>query len=82
MQVTMAQTVIGEISNKEAKRIAIKFLHELCGWDANTYVDYSQACPRIMLNVTYATSHSWSENIFIRTATDLDLAFDRIRTKL
>jgi hypothetical protein len=72
MQVTASQILKVEISIEEQKRITIQTLRIAAKWVPGNFVSDG----KLMLRESYATSHSWSEDLVVRDATPLDLATD------
>jgi hypothetical protein len=72
MQVTAQQILKVEIGIEEQKRITIQTLRIAAMWVPSNFVSDG----KLMLRESYATSHSWSEDLVVRDATPLDLATD------
>jgi hypothetical protein len=72
MQVTAQQILKVEIGKEEQRRIAIQTIRAAAKWVPGNFVSDD----KLMLRESYATSHSWSEDLVVRDATPLDLATD------
>jgi hypothetical protein len=72
MTVTASQILKVEISIEEQKRIAIETIRSTVKWVSDNFVSDG----KLMLRESYATSHSWTEDLVVRNATPLDLATD------
>ena len=83
MKINATQNLEVEISAYEIKRIMIKHVRSMGGWNEDHYIDMeAKPAPALMCRETFHTSHSWTENIFVRTATKLDLAINTILQNL
>lgn len=70
MKITVTKKYEAEISECEAKRIAIKCIRDAVKWVDHNYVEDGQ----LWLDETYHTSHSWTDHLVVREATEADLA--------
>jgi len=84
MKINATQNLEVEISSYEIKMITIKHILSMGGWsEEDHYIDMrAKPAPALMYQETFHTSHSWTENIFVRTATPLDLAINTILQNL
>jgi hypothetical protein len=65
-----------EIDKNEEKRITMKNLRDLVGWESFHWVDLNT--DKLMKSKSYNSSHSWSEDIPLRNATDIEIAIQKI----
>jgi len=65
-----------EIDKNEEKRITLKNLRDLVGWQYYHWVDLKNN--KLMKTQSYNSSHSWSEDKIIRDATDTEIAVQKI----
>jgi hypothetical protein len=78
MEVTVTTTSKATLSKTELYRICEKQIQDAACWVDNNYISDGN----LMLKEEYRSSHSWTEHLFIRVATPLDLATDMILQKL
>lgn len=57
-----------DIPDYEVKRIALEFIYKKCGWNK----DYFIKDGKVYEDVEYATSHRWTDQEFVREATEED----------
>jgi len=79
MKINCTQHIQAEISWQEQLDITEKTLRKLYGWTDKAYVSVDG---RLVQNVEYATSHSWTEQEEIREATEGDKALQMIINSL
>jgi len=83
MKINATQHIEVEISESEVHRIMVNKLKKIGGWSDDYYIDMNaNPGPALMYRETFHTSHSWTETIFVRTATELDLAINIILIRL
>jgi len=76
MKIKGTSTIEIEIDENEEKRITLKNLRDLVGWQSFHWVDLKTN--KLMKNQSYNSSHSWSEDKIIRDATDTEVAVQKI----
>lgn len=78
MEVTVITTSKATLSKHEIYRICATQIRDATCWVDGNYIEDG----RLMLNQDYHTSHSWTETLYIRDATPLDLATEMVLNKL
>ena len=79
MKINAKQHIEVEISDSEVRRIMLTQLKKIGGWSEDHYIDMNaNPGPALMYTETFHSSHSWTEKIFVRTATEIDLAINLI----
>lgn len=68
-----------ELSDKDQIDITLKTLKRVMGWPEDAYID--EASGDLMRDEVCHTSHSFTDHITIRTATEDDKAFQRVLSK-
>lgn len=65
-----------DIDKNEERRITIKNLRDLVDWQENHWVNLKTN--KLMEHKSYNSAHSWSEDIILRDATDLEMSVQKI----
>ena len=65
-----------DIDKNEERRITIKNLRDLVDWQENHWVDFKTN--KLMKHKSYYSAHSWSEDMILRDATDLEMSVQKI----
>ena len=65
-----------EIDKDEERRITIKHLRDLVGWQDKHWVDMKTN--KLMKHTAYHGAHSWSEDITLRDASAVEVAVQKI----
>jgi hypothetical protein len=65
-----------DINKNEELRITIKNLRDLVDWQENHWVDFKTN--KLMKRKSYNSAHSWSEDMILRDATDLEMSVQKI----
>lgn len=67
----------GQISPQEHKRLALEFFYKKFNWGPNYFLKNSGDFTFVCKSETFHTSHSWTEEIRVRKATEVDLAVEQ-----
>lgn len=78
MEVTVTSTSKAILSKYEIYRICETQIRDAACWVDGNYISDGN----LMLVEEYRTSHSYTDHLFVRVATPLDLATDMILQKL
>lgn len=74
MKITATQTVDVEISDTQAKKITLNFICQKYDWKTEFYIKDGS----VYENVYRHTSHAWTEEVYIRTASEMDFLIEKL----